>query len=110
MDTKIIKDFLSGTDDTGRFVLTSTKTGIKYFIEPISKLSTANWGSIDPITGKMVNKKGFDKHKGAITHDQTMITEENGFKNITLLEPGVSPISEIQRRDAKHFEDRMNGK
>ena len=41
---QVLKDFLANTDETGRFTVTSQRTGIKYFVEPISKTSTAPWG------------------------------------------------------------------
>ena len=33
---QVLKDFLANTDETGRFTVTSQRTGIKYFVEPIS--------------------------------------------------------------------------
>jgi hypothetical protein len=104
---QVLKDFLANTDETGRFTVTSQRTGIKYFVEPISKTSTAPWGSYNPSTGNIEQKKGFDKYKGAVCLHESLITKENGFDEINLLGPGISPLSVIQQRDNVHY---LNGK
>lgn len=101
----LTKKFLTDTDHTGRFIVTSRRTGKKYFVEPIdnrSKTDWTQWGSIDPATGKMMNKEGFRKYQGAINESESLITPENGFKNITMLEPGTSPLAYIDMIDAKY--------
>lgn len=101
MNEDIKKLFLTDTDETGRFLITSTRTGKIYAVEPMG-WNRVKWGSIDPATKTLVNKKGFQKHTGAIDPDDSLITEENGFKNIKILEPGVSPIKAIEAIDAQY--------
>jgi hypothetical protein len=49
-----------------------------------------------------MNKKGAGKYKGSIDAKESLITEENGFENITELPIGVSPYAEIEIRDAQY--------
>jgi len=93
--------FFTNTDDTGRFTVTSARTGKTYAVEPIGNVKTG-WGSIDPATGKLMNKKGHDKYRGAIDAEDSLITEENGFKNIQMLDVGASPFHAIEVLDAKY--------
>ena len=105
MKDTIRKDFLTNTDDTGRFLITSSRTGKTYAIEPIdnrNKTDWTQWGSIDPATGNMMNKPGFRKYHGAVREEDSLITEDNGFKNIKLLEPGVSPLAAVYAIDDKY--------
>lgn len=94
--------FLTNTDETGRFIVYSSRTGKSYAVEPIIGAHTPKWGSIDPATGKLMNKKGHDKYTGGIRADESLITEENGFKNIQLLDIGTSPLNAIDVLDAKY--------
>ena len=105
MTHTIKTEFLTNTDDTGRFIVESKRTGKTYFVEPIdnrSKTDWTQWGSIDPATGKMMNKPGFRKYHGAINEEESLITKDNGFKNIQLLEPGVSPLAAVYAIDDKY--------
>ncbi len=94
--------FFTNTDDTGRFVVTSARTGKTYAVEPIVGAHTPKWGSIDPATGDLMHKKGDGKYKGGINANESLITEENGFKNIQLLDIGTSPLNAIDVLDAKY--------
>ena len=102
MDIEIRRKFLTKTDDTGRFIVQSFRTGKTYAVEPIDKGVRTNWGSIDPASGELMNKKGHDKYRGGIDEKDSLITEENGFVNITMLEPGMSPHAYIEHLDAKY--------
>lgn len=105
MDSQLRTKFLTDTDHTGRFVVTSARTGRTYYVEPIDERHATDWtqwGSIDPATGKMMNKKGFRKYEGAVSPEDSLITEQNGFKKITMLEPGTSPLHAIEVLDAKY--------
>lgn len=95
--------FLKGIDHTGRFIVESKRTGIKYYVEPIGN-PHVSWGDMDPATKKLTGSYGV-KYKGSINEDESMITEENGFDNITILEPGKSPLAYINKID----EERFNG-
>ncbi len=101
MRQDVRQKFFTNTDDTGRFVVTSARTGKTYAVEPMGNVKT-NWGSIDPASGKLMNKKGHDKYRGAIDPEDSLITEENGFKNIKVYDPGTSPFAVIEMLDAKY--------
>lgn len=82
--------------DTGRFFVTvGTRT---FCVEPIDNAvgKRKQWGDIDPVTKKTTGDYG-EKSRGAIHEDESIITTENGFKNIVMLEPGVSPIGFIDQ-------------
>ena len=94
--------FLESRDDTGRFIVYSYRTGKTYYVEPIGPARAADWGSYNPSTGKIENKKGFDKHRGAIDERDSLITKENGFEDIRYSGVGGSPFSVIEEMDAKY--------
>jgi len=81
---------------TGRYYI---KKGDRTFcVEPIDNnqgKGRENFGNINPVTKKVEGNYG-DKHIGSIHEDDSIITEENGFKNIVTLEPGVSPNGYIE--------------
>lgn len=99
------KKFLTNSDKTGRFIVISKITGKKYYIEPIGNTHAADWGDLDPATKKMTGTYG-ERYEGCVPEKDSLITEENGFEKIELLEPGVSPMSEIERRD-KEYQKQM---
>lgn len=92
------KDFLIDSEDTGRFIVTSLKTGKKYFVEPIDNGIRTEWGDLNPSTKKLEGDYG-TKHKGSIKESESLITEENGFVNIKTLPPGYSPLEYIEQLD-----------
>lgn len=89
------KKFLVNTDDTGRFIVKSFKTGKTYYVEPIDGGERTEWGDLNPCTKKLEGDYG-SKHKGAIKESESLITEENGFDNIVVLQPGFSPLEYIE--------------
>lgn len=99
MEANVIQRFFEHTDETGRFMVISNVTGIKYFVEPIGDGRGGDWGSYNPSTGNIENKKGFDKYTGSVTIKESVLTEENGFKNVEHLEVGTSPMGAIALRD-----------
>ena len=104
MDTK---RFLRDSDNTGRFIVKSIKTGKKYFVETIGNAHPADWGDLDPATKKMTGSYG-DRYEGCIPEKDSIITEDNGFEKITTLPAGVSPFDEIDRRDREYEESMKN--
>ena len=100
------KQFLFNRDETGRFIVKSTKTGKSYFVEVIDGDERTNWGDVDPATKKMTGSYG-DKYKGSIRKEESMITKENGFDKIHTLGVGESPLDYINRIDDEYFE-KMN--
>lgn len=94
------QQFLQNTDETGRFIVTSERTGKTYYVEPIGH-SGVSWGDMDPATKKVSGSYG-DKYRGSIDAKDSLITEENGFKNIQMLDKGTSPLHAIEVIDAKY--------
>ena len=97
---KRVKHFLTNRDETGRFIVRSLKTGKLYFVEPIEKGRPLSWGDVDPATKKTTGTYG-KKYRGAVSESESMITELNGFFNITTVLG--SPFSEIERRDEAYL-------
>lgn len=95
------KRFLKESDKTGRFIVKSKITGKKYFVEPIGNTHAANWGDLDPATKKMTGSYG-ERYEGCVTEKESLITKENGFEKIELLDAGVSPLSVIDARDREY--------
>jgi len=101
LTTKLKEKFLYKTEDSGRFIVTSIRTGRKYFVEPIGDPHT-NWGSVDQASGKLNVKKGWQRFKGSIEKEDSLITKENGFEKIHNLKPGESPLEYIDRLDSQY--------
>lgn len=95
------KRFLKESDKTGRFIVKSKITGKKYFVEPIGNTHAADWGDLDPATKKMTGSYG-ERYEGCVTEKESLITKENGFEKIELLDVGVSPLSVIDARDREY--------
>lgn len=81
---------------TGRFYV-RTKEGRVFCVEAIDPAMGKQklWGDVDPATKKLTGNYG-NKNPGSIHPDDSIITEENGFKNIATLPPGTSPMGYIQ--------------
>ncbi len=80
--------------DTGRhFIYVEGRT---FCVEPIdnSQGKSKKWGDLDPASKKVTGHYG-EKHIGAIHEDDSIITKENGYKNIEMLDAGVSPMGHI---------------
>lgn len=77
------KDFLTNRDETGREIVTFLETGKQYYVEYIKPRGhKTTWGDVDPATKKLTGTYGA-KHNGAITAEESLITKENGFDNIS---------------------------
>ena len=72
----------------GRYAVYDPISGRKFVIEPISRFAEkgADWGKTD-LSNRPIG--------GAVHPDDSIITEDNGFKNIVVLGPGESPMSAI---------------
>jgi hypothetical protein len=77
------------------------RTGKRYYIEPIGNGRGGDWGSYNPASGNIEHKKGDGKYTGSVRPEDSVITEENGFKNIEFVEKG-SPYGCIDDMDAKY--------
>ncbi|WP_299883264.1 hypothetical protein [uncultured Lacinutrix sp.] len=94
---ELLKRFLTRTDRTGRFIVSSKITGITYFVEPIDNgKPDILWGDLDPATKKLTGDYG-NKAIGAVKEKDSLITKDNGFVNILTFKG--SPLGEIDRRD-----------
>ncbi len=100
--TDFRQKFLVDREESGRFLVKSFRTGKTYFVEPIGPDRAADWGSYNPGTGNIENKKGFDKYRGSIDEKDSMITKENGFDEIHYSGIGGSPMSVIDKLDEKY--------
>ena len=78
---------------TGRYFYTDLATGRKFCIEPIGD-PHVKWGDLDPASKKITGDYG--DIGGSIDEKDSIIKEENGFKNITYLKPGDSPMAYIE--------------
>ena len=96
----IQKQFLVDTDHTGRFIVRSDRTGRTYFIEPTGNVKT-RWGDVQSIALGVQGSYG-EKYRGSVDKQDSLITEENGFKNITMLDPGISPLKYIEKIDSEY--------
>lgn len=96
------KKFFTNTDDTGRFIVISARTGRKYYVEPVETEHTPQWGSIDPATGNLMNKKGAGKYRGGVTEKESIVKLENGFDKVHHLERGTSPHLAIEYIDSQY--------
>jgi len=105
MQTDVKQRFFEGRDETGRFVIVSSLTGIQYYVEPIEGKNRTEWGSINPATGELVNKKGFQKYSGAVPAKESIVTPENGFRNVVTLGVGESPMGYVDRIDRIRYEE-----
>lgn len=98
------KKFLTKTDETGRFIVYSPKTGITYYVEPIDGKQRVSWGNVDPVSKQTTGDYGA-KYKGSIKPSESLITPENGFQNIDHLDRGVSPLGTIDEIDNLRYEE-----
>ena len=73
------------------------KSGRKFMVEEWGYMPT-QWGDIDPAT-KTLNKIRV-KDVQVIDDSNSMITKENGFKNICFLEKGTSPLGYLDLLDS----------
>lgn len=101
LNAEFEKRFLSNTDETGRFIVSSKRTGRKYYVEAVGDPHT-KWGSINPGETKLMNKPGAGKYRGSIDEKESMISLENGFDKVHELEAGMSPHSYIDWLDSQY--------
>ena len=81
--------------DSGRFYFTvGTRT---FVVEPQDSYAGKHvlWGDVDVVSKKLTGNYG-NKNRGAVHSDDSIVIEENGFKNISILPSGASPISYIE--------------
>ena len=83
------KEFLTNRDETGRLIVEMNDgTGQSYvveFIEPKGGVRT-NWGSYNPSSGNIENKKGAGKFTGGIQESESLLTTENGYPDAKVMD------------------------
>jgi len=95
--------FLENTDHTGRFCVYSVKTGITYYVEPLDGKDRVTWGDLNPASKNIEGAYG-TKYKGSIHPSESLINEEE-FKNVVILERGVSPQGYINEIDEIRYKE-----
>ena len=97
---EVRKNFLVDRDDTGNLIVhMNDGTGKSYmveFIEPKGGVRT-DWGSYNPSTGNVENKKGAGKFRGAIKESESVLTPENGFPDAKIIE-GASFMYSVEQK------------
>jgi hypothetical protein len=81
--------------ETGRYWVVM-RSGRKFLVEEWGN-NHVQWGDIDPATKKL--HKVAIKETELINESNSLITKENGFKNICFLTPGTSPLGYIDLLD-----------
>lgn len=94
------KQFLIDSDHSGRHLVKSLRSGKTYFVEPVGG-GYSDWGDIDPATKKVTGSYG-SKYRGSVDEKDSMITKENGFKEVHLVQG--SPYSKIDELDKIYME------
>ena len=108
MNKEFTKNFLTNTDETGRFIVKSQRTGKTYYVEAIDDKERTVWGDYNPTTKKFETGNYGTKYKGSIKPEESLITEENGFEKIHTLGVGESPLDYINRIDDEYYEQIRN--
>ena len=97
---EIRKNFLVNRDETGNLIVNMNDgSGQSYmveFIEPKGGVRT-DWGSYNPSTGNIENKKGAGKYTGGIKAEDSVLTEENGFPDAKII-PGASFMWSVEKK------------
>lgn len=93
---------------TGRFYVKG-ESGKVYCVEPIDDTPVRKrWGDIDPASKKVTGEYGMDEeNRSSIRSDESIITEENGYKDIYWLEPGTSPIDFINQLEKQNIKNNI---
>jgi hypothetical protein len=97
---ELLHKFLEERDHTGRLIVKSLETGNVYFVEPIENERPKSFGDIDPATKKVTGQYG-KKYRGAVKNEDSQITKENGFEDITTTKG--SYMTEINRREQEYL-------
>ena len=86
--------------ESGRYWVVM-KSGRKFLVEEWGTNHT-QWGDIDPATKKLHKVKVKDVEE--INEHNTLITKDNGFRNICFLSPGTSPLGYVDLIDGSGVE------
>ena len=104
---EVRENFLINRDETGNLIVyMNDGTGKSYmveFIEPKGGVRT-DWGSYNPSTGDIENKKGAGKFTGGIREEESVLTPENGFPDSEII-PGASFMYSIEKKHEQWKKD-----
>lgn len=96
------KNFLINSEETGRFIVISLRTGTKFYVEVIGDGRGGDWGSENPATKEIEHKKGDGKYTGSVTEGESVITLQNGFSAEQIHYTGNSYSGLIEELDARY--------
>lgn len=85
---------------TGRFFV-FMQSGRKFCVEPYGYFHS-DWGNINPATKKLEKVRA--KDMDIIDETNSIITKENGYRNICMLDPGTSPLGFLECLDKSGVE------
>ena len=92
MKKEILKNFLVDSEDTGRHIVKSIRTGRKYYVEPVFKYTMKPWEcSLMPEY----------LAPGSVRMEESIVTKENGFDEVHFVDSG-SPYEQINKLDEKY--------
>lgn len=78
--------------------------GVKFKVEVLKPRNrTKQWGDVNPATGQVEGSYG---EEIGIDEKDSQITEENGYTNIVILPPGMSPGAYIEMREKQIRENK----
>ena len=102
MENKL-SEFLVDSEDTGRFKVTSSRTGKTYLVETIDGRNRPPvWGDVNPASGQVEGTYG-SKHKGSIAECDSIIDKNDElFTAVYNLGVGISPLYFIEKLDSVH--------
>jgi hypothetical protein len=88
---------MRGYNNFGRYSV-KRPDGRVFCVEPLidKQFVKRDWGNASPGSGKWTGPAYEPKNPGGVKSTDSIITEDNGFKNIITLPPGVSPNSYIE--------------
>lgn len=90
MKNTVLKNFLVASEKTGRHIVTSFRTGRKYYVEPIGNNRQADWGHYL-----------HNENIGAVKEQDSIVKKENGFDKVHLIAAG-SPYDKINKLDLQY--------
>ena len=104
---EVRKNFLVNRDETGNLIVYmndgTEQSYMVEFIEPDGGVRT-DWGSYNPSTGNIENKKGTGKFTGAIKESESVLTPENGFPDAKVI-PGGSFMYSVEQKHEQWKKD-----
>lgn len=90
----------------------STILNKTFYVEVIEdhpdNLDRVQWGDVNPATKKLETGDYGKKNAAGINMSESIITKENGFKDVSFLPPGTSPMGYIELLEKQHIQKQLN--